>query len=212
MGTITPKISQTDENNGAEALETTKGSLGSCFIDLDKLLVRSTKIEIPVAKQPASVAFQLDPNQSKVIACIVERVESDEGEFIKEEFHPVASALHEVLAEDLRLITFHAGMNQYNQPFIHPQKMPGLDGYADSWTTSAQDVADKGQKSWIRTKANFTKKSYDIVTLNLHKRPITWFNFDEALENALGSNVVDSAEHPTIQRLGIVTQSQSNEV
>jgi hypothetical protein len=190
---------------------TEKSVLDACAIDLDKLPSKQTKVAIAIGKQSSSVAFKLDPEQKKTFVYIVEKIESDTGEFVREDYYVVVTNLHVELEKHTKLITFHAGMTQYDQAFIYPEKIPNIDGYSDSWIASGGQLVKKAEKSWVRGKANFNKKEYEATSLNLQKRPITWFDFNTALNEALKSNIIDSMDHPVLKRLGIVKDDQAKE-
>lgn len=190
---------------------TERSVLDTCSIDLDKLPSKQTKVAIAIGKQSSSVAFKLDPTQQKTFVYIVEKIESEAGEFVREDYFIVVTSLHVELEKHTKLITFHAGMTQYDQAFIYPEKIPNIDGYTDSWIASGGQLVKKAEKSWVRCKANFNKKEYEVTSLNLQKRPTTWFDFNTALNEALKSNIIDSMDHPVLKRLGIVQDEQAKE-
>jgi hypothetical protein len=190
---------------------TARSALEACSFDINKLPSSPTKLAVAVNKQTSSVAFILDLKQQKTFVYIPEKIENENGEFVREEYYPVVSNLHSELEKHIKVITFHAGMNQYDQPFIYPQKVPNIDGYTDSWIASGGQLVKKAQQSWIRCKANFERKEYDVTCLNLQKRPVKWFDFNTALNEALKSNIIDSMNHPVLKRLGIVKDDQAEE-
>lgn len=190
---------------------TERSVLDACAIDLDKLPSKQTKVAIGIGKQPSSVAFRLDPKQQKTFVYIVEKIESDAGEFVREDYYVVVKSLHGELEKHTKLITFHAGMTQYDQAFIYPEKIPNIDGFTESWTASGGQLVKKSEKDWVRAKANFNKKEYEVTCLNLQKRPVKWFDFNAALNEALKFNIIDSMDHPVLKRLGIVKDDQDKE-
>jgi len=179
-------------------------ALGNCAPCAEVLAAKPAKVAaIQIMRPQKKEAYMLASDAGVRIACLIKRLEDDEGRFIGEEFYPVAAHIQPSVVDELRLLNFQVGITEFGKHFIDCQKLPSINGKSDSWAESKAIIVAHAKRGFIRSHANFDKKQYEFTSVNLQKKPQTFVDLAPALDAAIGANVVESLEHPIIKELGI---------
>ncbi len=90
------------------------------------------------------------------------------------------------------------------QVFLWPIRLPGLDGRLDRWNQTARNAAELARTQWIRLISNRQLGDYDVDIVEGLPEP-TWpadiTSLEQFLEIAFAGKVIDSENHPVLQRL-----------
>ena len=86
---------------------------------------------------------------------------------------------------------------------IWPIPLPRADGYDNEWWQSARIVAERAEDAWLRIVSNRESRSYDayIATADFGEPQIPEQSFNELLRIAFAGKIIDSLDHPVVQRL-----------
>ena len=97
-------------------------------------------------------------------------------------------------------------ISRQNVLFIWPVPVPADGQRANSWHTSAREAAVLAATEWVRLSANAALKAYDVavsppfVKIPDPEWPIDK-TFNEILRIAFKDRVIETVDHPVIQRL-----------
>jgi hypothetical protein len=87
--------------------------------------------------------------------------------------------------------------------FLWPLRVPGENGRVDNWLTSAKEAAVHAVHTWVRVQANMDLSAFEIYeALGAIPDP-EWpqLTMDEIVRIAAKGRVIDSLDHPVIQKL-----------
>lgn len=176
--------------------------LGMCAAPKAQPVARSA---INAQRPSARKAFTVS-EISAVLAVILVKKTSETG-YPKEYFYPVTTDIQRQVQNELRFVEFRVAQDQQGQTFLLPTKLPHPDGFGASWSESAQKGAKAAVGQWVRMKANSDTQSYVTQVMQL-ARPIpsqeSFLALEDAIEQALGDNLIDHPDHPVLAELGLV--------
>ena len=86
---------------------------------------------------------------------------------------------------------------------LWPIRLPGVDGKHNEWHRSAAEAAELAMDRWIRVKANMALRANEIEEAIGDLPDPTWpdLPFSEILRIAFRNHIIDSFDHPVVQRL-----------
>lgn len=199
------------QNSTSSAINNVENNSEENFLDqfkLNKDLVKNSVKEALGAvfyKPNKKEASQLDPSTSIDLAVLFKKLTDDNGNFAGEEIYVVKDKIQHELINDIRIVRCHAGRTEHGKDFIYIQKLPGIDGYTNSWTETQATAVDviKQPGNWARIWADSAEKQYQFQEVKLNKRPQTFRELGPDLKAAIGNNIIDSLDHPLLVELGI---------
>ncbi|NRP95061.1 hypothetical protein XMG59_001157 [Marinobacterium sp. xm-g-59] len=98
------------------------------------------------------------------------------------------------------LITY---INRQGVLALWPIRLPGEDGRLDSWNASATEAAHLAVENWVRVSSNMSQGAYDVYVATGEIPDPEWpeMTFEEILNIAFKSHIIDDLKHPVIKRL-----------
>ena len=164
----------------------------------DKVGVKKLLTTVPVRKPNRQdfVRVHPDPAFRLTPAAIIELKED-------REVYLVPPDIAQQLPGEFSVVTLFLAINRQNVIQLWPVKLPGPDGKHNEWYRSAAVAAEKAMGQWVKVQANMSLGAYEIFpSLKDHSDPV-WpdISFEEILKIAFRQRLVDSADHPLVQRL-----------
>lgn len=88
------------------------------------------------------------------------------------------------------------------KPAFWPIKVPRAGAKVLAWTTTALGAAERARTKWTRISANMRDACYNVFEASFDRDP-EWpqGSDDDLLELAFADRIIESADHPVIQRL-----------
>ena len=82
-------------------------------------------------------------------------------------------------------------------------KLPGPDGKYNEWHRSSAEAAEIAMRKWVRLTANMSLGAYEVFEATGDLPEPTWpdLPFQEILKIAFRDHIIDSVDHPVVQRL-----------
>lgn len=146
------------------------------------------------------------------IACIVDRQYDKWRNISGEEYYPVIGELQNQVGSSLRSIAFHPCINTIGETFIYPQKLDPPHTWANSWNASLAEALRHPHGQW---RTVWSDKEAECYQHDLVQSPtqviLEYPGFDDDLEQALTKNIVDSLDHPVIQKTLAETRIDSSD-
>jgi hypothetical protein len=99
--------------------------------------------------------------------------------------------------------TLYMAINRQGVVHLWPVKLPGADGKHNEWHRSAAEAAELAMDKWVRITANMALGAYEIFEAIGDLPDPAWpeLPFPEILRIAFRDRIVDSFDHPVVQRL-----------
>jgi hypothetical protein len=160
--------------------------------------VREILVTVPVKKPNRSefVRVNRDPEMTLDTWLYHDKAEGSE-------FYLVAPTVSPALYGEARPFRLHVAIARPNVTFIWPLALPGEDGKTNPWHESALEAAELAKSSWLRLAADQCLGAYRIYRAEGALADPEWPDktFPELLRIAFGQRLIDSENHPVIQRL-----------
>ena len=183
------------------ALESTKFNIKKLVLSqnyeetggAEKIIVR-----VPVRKPNRNEFFRVHPDEAKFsFRCAL--VEDPDGRDI----YVMAGDLADRNPDLCRPIKIVTAVNRTGDPFLWPLKMPTGDRRGGAWIDSALQAAEAAKKKWIKILADMSAKHYSVFVASGKLEAPVWpdMDFNKLMEIAFDGFVIDSGDHPLIQRL-----------
>ena len=168
----------------------------------DTVGVKKLLTTVPVRKpnRQEFVRVHADPKYRLTPAAIIEVKEDREIYLVRPD---IVSA---VPGEFVTAALFTT-MSRQGTLFLWPVKLPKPDGRQNDWHRSAAEGAERAIKKWVRVTSSRSLNAYEIFEAHGDLPEPVWpdYSFQEILKIAFRDRLVDSADHPLVQRLrGIV--------
>jgi len=182
--------------------------LGSTKFDIEKLVLsqdyeetggaEKIVVRVPVRKPNRNEFFRVHPDEEKFSfrCALVEDPDSRDT-------YVMAGGLadrHPDLCRPIKIVT---AVNRTGDPFLWPLKMPTGDRRGGAWIDSALQAAEASKKKWIKILADMSAGQYSVFgAVGKLEEPV-WpeMSFTALMEMAFDGFVIDSQDHPLIQRL-----------
>jgi hypothetical protein len=107
------------------------------------------------------------------------------------------------LPGEFGVASLYTTINRQGVLHLWPVKLPGPDGKHNEWHRSAGEAAERAMHRWVRVTANTSLGAYDLFEAIGELPEPEWpeISFAEILQVAFRDRVVNSLDHPLIQRL-----------
>jgi hypothetical protein len=94
-------------------------------------------------------------------------------------------------------------MNRQGVLFLWPVRLPREDGKVLEWHRSSMEAAQAAMSHWVKVVANMSLGAYDLheATADIPEPDWPDSTFDEILNIAFKGRIINSSDHPVIQRL-----------
>jgi hypothetical protein len=197
-------IGQKSTNKGDDSQGNTAGAscLDSCVPSTipDAADTRATR---PVIRR-----FQQDEPFTRVvtepitIACLIDRKEDNGGFYAGEDYYPVPAQFQNQARRFLRNLAFHACVTAYGEWFILAQKLDLPHSRPNSWNESLAKALGEPVGQWLKVWSDSPAQryQYELVQPQMEGTP-EYPDFAEDLEKSLVPNIIDTLNHPVLQRL-----------
>lgn len=168
----------------------------------DTVGVKKLLTTVPVRKPGRQdfVRVHPDPAYRLTPAAVIELKEDRETYLVRPD-------IAQQLPGEFNVVTLHTTINRQGVLHLWPVKHPGPDGKHNEWHRSAAEAADRAMKKWVRVTASMSLGAYEIFEANGNLPDPVWpdISFEEILKIAFRDHIVDSVDHPLVQRLqGVV--------
>jgi hypothetical protein len=168
----------------------------------DTVGVKKLLTTVPVRKPNRQdfVRVHPDPAFRLTPAAIIE-VKEDR------EVYLVPPGMAQQLTGEFSVATLYVTINRQGVLHLWPVKLPGPDGKYNEWHRSAGEGAERAMKKWVRVTASMSLGAYEIFEASGDLPEPVWpdYSFEEILKIAFRERIVDSPDHPLVQRLlGVV--------
>jgi hypothetical protein len=119
------------------------------------------------------------------------------------EVYILTPSLAEELPGEYSLATLYTTINRQGVLRLWLVKLPEPDGKVLEWHRSAAEAAERAMHKWVRVTANMNLGAYEMLVASGKLPEPEWpdISFQEILRVAFRDRIVDSLNHPLIQRL-----------
>ena len=154
---------------------------------------------IPVRKPRAQDFFRVhpDPGYRLTPAAIIELKD-------EREYYLIAPSIVPDIPSEYDLCTIYTVINRQGVLSLWPVKLPSLERRRrESWRESAGVAVGLGMRQWIKIRPDMSLGGYETITPLGNWSDPEWpdLTFAEILKIAFRDLVIDTPEHPVIQRL-----------
>jgi hypothetical protein len=154
-------------------------------------------MRVPVTKPKKGNFFMVRTGDEWQIPVTI--IEGDDNN----ESHLVLDHVAAEVPEFCRQVTLFTAIDRRNNIFLIPIPHPGPDGQRNSWHESLLRCLVEAQTRWVRVSSNREINAYDLHSakgdLNAPEWPV--MSFSAILNTAFQNKLIDSVEHPLIQKL-----------
>jgi hypothetical protein len=191
-----------DKNNKKEDLNSEDE-----LFDFDKLRLSQNYSELAEVKKAIITIQVRKPNRQEFI-----RVHpGEEWRFetavleLKEEreIYLLNLPLWSEFSNDITPKILFTTITRQNVLALWPVRLPSEDGRLDQWSQSALLAAEIAETRWIRVASNMSLGAYEVFTAQMDLPDPEWpeVSFQEILKIAFKDKIIQSIDHPVIQRL-----------
>jgi hypothetical protein len=137
-----------------------------------------------------------DPDYRLTPAAIIELKED-------REIFPLTPAMAMELPGEFAVATLFTTVNRQGVLHLWPVKLPGPDGKYNERHRSSAEAAEIAMRKWVRLTANMSLGAYEVFEATGDLPEPTWpdLPFQEILKIAFRDHIIDSLDHPVVQRL-----------
>jgi len=125
------------------------------------------------------------------------------GEGVETDKYVVVPSLAREVIEETSKRRLYTCVNRSGKPFIWPAKLPLAGSTANSWTTTALEIAESAKEFWVRMIPDMGQKHYEESrALGLIDEP-KWpdLTYAEMLQLAFKDKLIQSYEHEVLRSL-----------
>jgi hypothetical protein len=149
-----------------------------------------------LGRPPKQTFFSVNPDESARISVGVFKDELDGESYI------VAPTMFDELAGEFAPKILVPCITRQGATYYWPIRLAGSDGRLDPWNESAIRIVNKHAGQWIRVVSHQDVGAYGVITATGHFDPPEWpASSEDLLKRALEGRVIDSIDHPVVQRL-----------
>jgi hypothetical protein len=107
------------------------------------------------------------------------------------------------IPDEIATVTLHLAITRQGVVTVWPVKLPGPDGKPNPWHQSAAEGAERAKKRWIKLTSNMALGAYEITEATGKLGQPVWpdLSLQEILKIAFRDRIIETADHPVIQRL-----------
>jgi hypothetical protein len=160
--------------------------------------VKKAIITIPVRKPNGQDFIRVHPDAAYRLPVAIIELRDDRETFL------VPPSIARDIPGEYITVTMYACINRQGVIFLWPVRLPGSDGRQLEWHRSAAEAAEMAMKRWVRVKANMNLGAYEVFEASASIPDAAWpsdLTFDQMLAIAFKGRLVDSFDHPVLQRL-----------
>ena len=158
--------------------------------------VRKETLRVPIQRPPNQAFFVVHPDPAWRIQVAALVLAEDRETYI------VDPAVAEELSVEWVPKVLVTCQTRQGGLYLWPIRLPKSDGRIDSWNESALRIAQEYRGAWIRVTPNMELGCYDVGTPMSHFPEPEWPESpDELLRKAFRDRVIDTLDHPVVQRL-----------
>jgi hypothetical protein len=161
--------------------------------------VKKLLTTVPVGKPGRQdfVRVHLDPNYRLTPAATIEVKEDREVYLI------LPGIAQQLPPGEFSVVTLYLTINRQGVLRLWPVKLPSPDGRHNEWHRSAAEAAERAMEKWVRVTANMSLRAYEIAEAIKDFPEPEWpdISFPAILKIAFRDRIVDSVDHPLLQRL-----------
>jgi hypothetical protein len=163
----------------------------------DTVGVKKLLTTVPVRKPNRQDFVRVHPDPDYRLPVAIIEVKEDR------EVYLVTPDMARALPGEFSAATLYTAINRQGVLFLWPVKLPGPDGKHNEWHRSAAEAAERAIGDWVRVTANMALGAYEIRVSTCDLAPPEWpeISFQEILQIAFRSYIVDSTDHPLVKRL-----------
>lgn len=160
--------------------------------------VKKLLTTVPVRKPNRQdfVRVHPDPAYRLTPAAIIELKED-------REIFLLTPAMAMELPGEFAVATLFTTVNRQGVLHLWPVKLPGPDGKYNERHRSSAEAAEIAMRKWVRLTANMSLGAYEVFEATGDLPEPTWpdLPFQEILKIAFRDHIIDSLDHPVVQRL-----------
>jgi hypothetical protein len=162
--------------------------------------VKKLLMTVPVRKPHSQEFVRTHPEFRLPGAALIELKDD------RESFMNTPAVAVQLPQTDFTLKDLFLTLSRQNVLFVWPVPVPTTDGRGrgNAWHTSARAAATLAAVKWIRLSANMALGAYDICEASVRLPDPEWptdKTFNDILRIAFKDRLIDTVEHPVIQRL-----------
>jgi hypothetical protein len=160
--------------------------------------VKKLLTTVPVRKPPRQDFIRVHPAADyRLTPAAIIQLKEDRETYL------VTPAMASELPGEFAAVTLFTTINRQGVLQLWPVKLPGADGKHNEWHRSEAEAAERAMRRWIRITANMSLGANEIFEAIGHLPDPVWpdLPFSEILRVAFRERIVDTADHPLVQRL-----------
>jgi hypothetical protein len=136
------------------------------------------------------------------LQCIIYRNRDQWGNYTGEEYYPVTADLHSTIPVPMRTVAFHPCISKPGQCYICPQKVDPPGSRSNPWNASLAEALSVPSGQWLKIWSDRDAERYQHELLPPQMEgTLEYPDFAKDLEKALVPNIIDTLNHPVLQRL-----------
>jgi hypothetical protein len=151
-----------------------------------------------VQKPPKQAFVRVNPDPSlRIPIALLELAE-------ERETYAVTPAVAQQVPSEVKFVDLRLAVTQQGTLFLWPVPLPTADRVENNWSMTARTAANRAEMEWVRMTANMSAQRYEVHTSQSAAAEPVWPDktLQELLAIAFGNGrLIDSLEHPVIQRL-----------
>ena len=200
-------VSKVIDDLSVDSFKTEVPKNASIFTDLGALrlhenyqadvAVRRVLTSVPVGKPNRHEFVRVHPGEDFRLDTFVLDSKEDHEVYI------ITREARVFLVDEMVPVTLYLSVNRQGFPRIWSVKLPGADGRQNAWHESAARAARRAMTQWTRIAANMQLGAYEVHEAVGQLSDPQWptESFGELLDIAFKGRIIDSADHPVVQRL-----------
>ena len=119
------------------------------------------------------------------------------------EVYLVRPGMASQLPGEFSVATLYTTINRQGVLHLWPVKLPAVDGKHNEWHRSTAEAAERAMQKWVRVTSSMSLGAYEIFEASGDLPDPVWpdYSFEEILKIAFRERIVDTPDHPLVQRL-----------
>jgi hypothetical protein len=142
--------------------------------------------------------------ESRILSCVFDRLTDEHGNFRGDTPYAVMGEIqaYSAVSTLLRPVEWRPAVTIDQKTGLLYRKLPSPNGFSNSWLTSGEIAIQSWVGNWGRVTSDRNAGVYRFEALNLPGRPQPTFpDIDELINKLLAEFVIDSLDHPVLERL-----------
>jgi hypothetical protein len=181
--------------NSEEPFDLARLRIGQDFTEM--IGVKKALLTVPVRKPTSQTFVRVHPDEAyRDRFAILERKE-DHMNYL------VVPTIAEAIPGEVAAKMLFTTIDRQGVISLWPIRLPGRDGRHDAWNRSALQAAQLAMTRWIRLASNMALGAYEVFEAAATFPDPEWppCPFQQLLEIAFKDCLIDSIDHPVLQRL-----------